>query len=259
MILTFNLLVHLGHFLCGRMLSLRRHFEDFGLFHLHWIHSWLDTCVRNLFTGSLLDPVLRFCPTADCRYCVSSTCCVIFGTLMIFSMTCGFCTSMICSTTRSTFSFHLSVLNLHWVAVDNSNDLFHRAILYALFCYDLRNFHDFLHDSFRSPLLRNHFDSRRSALLCVVNVGLLDHFLRFSIREFLTHILYHVTLVRCKIWGCRLNLLSDRMVNFLLCDLNRTSFCQSSPCQRHCRSTLRGGSPRQTTRCSRLCQSSHVC
>ena len=33
---------------------------------------------------------------------------------------------------------------------------------------------------------------RRSALLCVVNVDLLDHFLRFFIRGFLTHIFHHV-------------------------------------------------------------------
>ena len=68
----------------GEMLSLRRHLEDFGLLYLHWVHGWLDTCVRNLFTGSLLDPVLRFFPTAECRNCVSSTCCAIFGTLTIF-------------------------------------------------------------------------------------------------------------------------------------------------------------------------------
>ena len=61
--------------------------------------------VRNLFTGSLLDPVLRFSLTEGCRYCVSSTCCVIFGTLTIFSISCGFCTSMICSTTPSTYTF----------------------------------------------------------------------------------------------------------------------------------------------------------
>ena len=162
MILTFNLLVHLGPFLSGRMLSLRRHLEDFWLLHLHWVHGWLDTCVRHLFTGSLLYPVLRFSPTADCRYCVSSTCCVIFGTLTIFSITCGFfCTSMICYTNRSTYTFHLSVLNLHWDAVNNFNDLLHCAILHALLCYDIRNFHDFLHNSFRSPLLRNHLDSCR--------------------------------------------------------------------------------------------------
>ena len=55
---------------------------------------------------------------------------------------------------------------------------------------------------------------RRSALLCVVNVGLLDHFLHFFIREFLTRIFHHVTLILCKIWGGRLNSLSDGMDNF---------------------------------------------
>ena len=69
--------------------------------------------------------------------------------------------------------------------------------------------------------------SRRSALLCVANIDLLDHFLRFFIREFLTHIFHHVTLIRCTIWGCRLNSLSDGMVIFLLCDLNRASFSVS--------------------------------
>ena len=69
----------------GEMLSLRRHLEDFGLLYLHWVHGWLDTCVRNSLTGSLLDLVLRFFPTAECRNCVSSTCCAIFGTLTIFS------------------------------------------------------------------------------------------------------------------------------------------------------------------------------
>ena len=72
---------------------------------------------------------------------------------------------------------------------------------------------------------------RQSALLCVVNVDLLDHFLRFFIREFLTHIFHHVTLNRCKIWGCRLNSLSDGMVNFVLCDLNRASFSVSQLCE----------------------------
>ena len=86
----FDLLVHMGPFLPGGVLSLRRHLEDFGLLHLHWCHGWLDTRSRNWFTGSLLDPVLRFSPTADCRYGVSSTCCVIFGTLTIISNTCGF-------------------------------------------------------------------------------------------------------------------------------------------------------------------------
>ena len=37
----------------------------------------------------------------------------------------------------------------------------------------------------------------------------------------------HVTLIRCKIWGSRLNSLSDGMANFLLCDLNRASFSVS--------------------------------
>ena len=107
MILTFTAIstrLFTWDFSCpGEMLSLRRHLEDFGLLYLHWVHGWLDTCVRNLFTGSLLDPVLRFFPTAECRNCVSSTCCANFGTLTIFS-TCSFCTSMICSTTRSTYT-----------------------------------------------------------------------------------------------------------------------------------------------------------
>ena len=111
----------------GEMLSLRRHLEDFGLLYLHWVHGWLDTCVRNLFTGSLLDPVLRFFPTAECRNCVSSTCCAIFGTLTIFS-TCSYRTSMICSTTRPTYTFHLSALNLHWDAVYNLNDLLYISL-----------------------------------------------------------------------------------------------------------------------------------
>ena len=82
-----------------------------------------------VFATCSLDTVLRFSPTADCRYCVSSTCCVIFGTLTIFSNTCGFCTSMICSTTRLG-SWDES---FHWHVVNNFNDLFHRAILHALF------------------------------------------------------------------------------------------------------------------------------
>ena len=61
----FDSLVQLGLFL-------RSHLEDFGLLYLHWVHGWLDTCVRNLFTGPLLDPVLRFFPTAECRNCASS-------------------------------------------------------------------------------------------------------------------------------------------------------------------------------------------
>ena len=52
-------------------------------------------------------------------------------------------------------------------------------------------------------------------------------FSAFFIREFLTHIFHHVTPIRCKIWRCRLNSLSNGMVNFLLCDLNRASFSVS--------------------------------
>ena len=80
--------------------EMRRHLEDVGLLYLQWVHGWLDTCVRKLFTGSLLDPVSKFFPTANCRNCVSSTCCAIFGTLTIFS-TCCFCASVVCSATRS--------------------------------------------------------------------------------------------------------------------------------------------------------------
>ena len=101
---------------------------------------------------------------------------------------------------------------------------------------------------------------RRSALLCVVNVGLLDHFLRFFIREFLTHIFHHVTLILCKIWGGRLNSLSDGMDNFLLCNLNRASVSVSHRLVNiTVAQLLRRGSTRQTTRCSRSCNSSHVC
>ena len=67
---------------------------------------------------------------------------------------------------------------------------------------------------------------------CIVNVGLLDHFIRFFIRDLLTHTFLHVVLILCNVWGC-----------------------PSLPCQRHCRSTLRSSSPRQTTR-SRSCQPS---
>ena len=86
-----------------------------------------------VFATCSLDTVLRFCPTTDCRYCVSSTYFVTFGTLTIFSNTSGFCTSMICSTTRPKYTFHLSVLNVHWNVVNNFDDLLHRAILRALF------------------------------------------------------------------------------------------------------------------------------
>ena len=60
---------------------------------------------------------------------------------------------------------------------------------------------------------------RRSALLCVVNV---DHFLCFFIRELLTHIFHHVTLILCMIWGSRLNSLSD----------GKTTFCFAIPTAR---------------------------
>ena len=236
------------------MLSLCRHLEDFGLLHLHWVQGWLDTCVRNLFTGSLLDAVLRFSPTADCRYCISSTCCVIFGTLTIFSITCGFCTSMICSTTRSTCTFHLSVLN-HWDAVNNFNDLLHRAILHGLLCYDLRNFHDFSAESLRLMPPVSHIDD----LLCCASSTSITLII-FSASSPVSFSPTFFITIRCKIWGCRLHSLSDGMVNFFaLRSQPRVFLCQSSPCQRHCRPTLRGGSPRQTTRCSRSCQSSHVC
>ena len=53
----------------------------------------------------------------------------------------------------------------------------------------------------------------------------------------------HVALILCRVWGCRLNSLSDRMDIFLLsCNPSRaSSLCRSLLCQRHCRSTLRGG------------------
>ena len=103
--------------------------------------------------------------------------------------------------------------------MNNFNDLVHRAILHALLCYDLHNFHAFFHNSFRSPLLRNHLDPLAylpSVLLAIVNVSLLDHFIRFFIRELLTHIFLHVALILCKIWDSRLNSLSERMDNFFL-------------------------------------------
>ena len=46
-------------------------------------------------------------------------------------------------------------------------------------------------------------------LLCVVNVGLLDHFIRFFIRGLLTHIFHHVTLILCEHWCSRMKSLSD--------------------------------------------------
>ena len=79
---AFSTRLSTWNFSCpGEMLSLRRHLEDFGLLYFNWVHGWLETCVRNLFAGSLPDPVMRFSPTAECRNCVSSTCCAIFGTL----------------------------------------------------------------------------------------------------------------------------------------------------------------------------------
>ena len=47
---VFDLLVHLGEY----AFPASCHLEDVGLLHLRWVHGWLDTCVRNLFTGSLL-------------------------------------------------------------------------------------------------------------------------------------------------------------------------------------------------------------
>ena len=53
------------------------------------------------------------------------------------------------------------------------------------------------HGSFRDSLLWNHIDNplayQRSVSLCNVDVGLLDLFLRFIIRELLTHVLLHVS------------------------------------------------------------------
>ena len=54
-----DLFVHLGPFL-------RRHLEDFGLLHLHWVHGWLDTCVRNLFIGYCLE-ILSNCRLSALR------------------------------------------------------------------------------------------------------------------------------------------------------------------------------------------------
>ena len=77
-----------------------------------------------------------------------------------------------------------------------------------------------VHNLFNDPTLlrrslrRSEVPVPRSALLCIVNVGLLDHFVRFFIRELLTHICLHVALILCRVWGCRLNSLSDRMDNF---------------------------------------------
>ena len=68
---------------------------------------------------------------------------------------------MIYSTTRSTKTFHLSVFDLHRDAVNNFNDLLHRAILHALLCYDLRNFHDFSAIVSEAGSRGNRFDSCR--------------------------------------------------------------------------------------------------
>ena len=49
-------------------------------------------------------------------------------------------------------------------------------------------------------------------LLCVVNVGLLDHFIRIFIRGLLTHIFHHVTLILCKDW-CSLAISTARLLS----------------------------------------------
>ena len=51
---VFDLLGHLA-----RMFSLHRNLEDFGMLHFHWVHGWMDMCVRILFTGSLLGSCLE--------------------------------------------------------------------------------------------------------------------------------------------------------------------------------------------------------
>ena len=124
-----------------RMFSLRRNLEDFGLLHLHPVHCWLDMCVCHLFNDSLLAPVLRLICS---WFRVYSTCCVIFGTLIIFSITSWF----LHVDDPSNDSFRDSLL---WNAVNNFNDLLHCAILHALPCYDLQNFHAFFNKSVPKP------------------------------------------------------------------------------------------------------------
>ena len=57
-----------------------------------------------LLAGHVCLPLVQrfaagFCPETNCSwYCVYATCCVIFGTLLVFSITCGSCMSTICST-----------------------------------------------------------------------------------------------------------------------------------------------------------------
>ena len=95
------------------MVGMDRHLEDFGLLYLHWVHGWLDTCVRNLNTGSLLDPVLRLFPTAECRNYVFSTCCAIFRNcndflhLYFFVRNCRVCGVMITITVGSSVAVWL--------------------------------------------------------------------------------------------------------------------------------------------------------
>ena len=68
------------------------------------------------------------------------------------------------------------------------------------------------YDSTRAPEARSCGITLTHAwrpLLCVVNVGLLDHFIRIFIRGLLTHIFHHVTLILRMDWCSRLNSPSD--------------------------------------------------
>ena len=163
-----------------------------------------------------------FCPETNCCwYCVCSTCCVILGTLLVFSITCGSCMSMICSTTHS----GIRSRGMLWTT---------STISCVLICITSTISSTIHSEAGSCGITLTHAASesyRRSALLCVVNFGLLGHFICFFIRGLLAHIVHHVTLVLCKNWCSSLNSLSDGMDNFLWsCTLNRaSSLCRSSP------------------------------
>ena len=167
------------------MLSLRRHLEDFGRLHLHWVHGWLDTCVRNFFTGYRLETL------SNCRLSVLR----VLNLLRDFRNLDDLLQHLWFLHVDNLFNNSFGILG-RVVPLARSEQLQQSVspcdsarALCVMICATSTIFSTIRSEARSSGITLTH---ARRPLLCVVNVDLLDLFLRFFIRRFFTHIFHHV-------------------------------------------------------------------